>query len=216
MPRTPTFALASGVAQRVKVGGRGTRSPMAHRLGAMDPLGTLSSLLRQSPAGDGVILELDLDFSVTSAPAANPLEALRQINAPTMRALRHGLREAADDASVKGLIVHIGTCPITPAQCCELGELIAGFGEHKPVWAYTESFGELGTALLPYLLAAHAGQVWLQPSGELALGGIRTQITLLRGAFDKLGVEPQFTQRKEYKTAPTPTRRTRSVPPTTR
>ena len=167
----------------------------------MDPLGTLSSLLRQSPAGDGVILELDLDFSVTSAPAANPLEALRQINAPTMRALRHGLREAADDASVKGLIVHIGTCPITPAQCCELGELIAGFGEHKPVWAYTESFGELGTALLPYLLAAHAGQVWLQPSGELALGGIRTQITLLRGAFDKLGVEPQFTQRKEYKTA---------------
>ena len=38
-------------------------------------------------------------------------------------------------------------------------------------------------------------------SGELGLGGVRAQITLLRGSFDKVGVEPQFAQRKEYKSA---------------
>ncbi|MFT3861973.1 signal peptide peptidase SppA [Micropruina sp.] len=167
----------------------------------MHSLGTLSSLFRTSPAGEGVILELDLDFSVLSAPPANPLEALKLINAPTMKALRDGLRRAASDDAVLGLLVHIGTCQLTAAQCCELADLLAGFGEHKPVWAHTASFGEFGTALLPYLLAAHADQIWLQPSGECGLGGVRAQITLLRGGFDKLGVEPQFGQRKEFKTA---------------
>jgi protease-4 len=167
----------------------------------MDPLGKLSSLLRKSPVGDQVILELDLDHSVLSNAPANPLEAFKLINAPTMRALRDGLRAAAGDPAVAGLILHLGTCPITAAQCCELADLVAGFGEHKPVWAYTESFGEFGTALLPYVLAAHADQVWLQPSGELGLGGVRAQITLLRGTLDKVGLEPQFSQRKEYKSA---------------
>ena len=51
------------------------------------------------------------------------------------------------------------------------------------------------------MLAAHADQVWLQPSGEVGLGGVRAQIALLRGTLDKVGVEPQFGQRKEYKTA---------------
>ncbi|MFT4296234.1 MAG: signal peptide peptidase SppA [Micropruina sp.] len=167
----------------------------------MDPLAMLTSLLRKSPAGDRVILELDLDHSVLSNAPANPLEAFRLINAPTMRALRDGLAEAAADPAVAGLIVHLGTCPISASQCCELADLIAGFAEHKPVWAYTESFGEFSGGLLPYTLAAHAEQVWLQPSGELGLGGLRAQITLLRGVFDKVGLEPQFGQRKEYKTA---------------
>ncbi|HVK45463.1 MAG TPA: signal peptide peptidase SppA [Micropruina sp.] len=167
----------------------------------MDPIGTLSSLLRSSVHGERTILELDLDFSVLSNAPANPLEALKLINAPTMRALRDGLRAAATDTAVAGLIVHLGTCPISASQCCELADIVAGFGEHKPVWAYTESFGEFGTALLPYLLAAHADTIWLQPSGELGLGGVRAQITLLRGSFDKVGVEPQFAQRKEYKSA---------------
>ena len=167
----------------------------------MDPLGTLSSLLRKSSVGDQVILELDLDHSVLSNAPANPLEAFKLINAPSMRALRDGLRTAATDPAVGGLILHLGTCPITAAQCCELADLVAGFGEHKPVWAYTESFGEFSSGLLPYTLAAHAEKVWVQPSGELTLGGVRTQITLLRGVFDKIGVEPQFGQRKEFKTA---------------
>lgn len=167
----------------------------------MDPLGKLSSLLRKSPVGDQVILELDLDHSVLSNAPANPLEAFKLINAPTMRALRDGLRAAAGDPAVAGLILHLGTCPITAAQCCELADLVAGFGEHKPVWAYTESFGEFSSGLLPYTLAAHADRVWVQPSGELGLGGVRAQITLLRGVFDKVGLEPQFGQRKEFKTA---------------
>lgn len=161
----------------------------------------LSSLLKKSTLGERTILELDLDFSVLSVPPDNPLEALKAINAPTMKALRDGLRDATDDDSIAGLLVHIGTCPLTASQCDEVGDLLDRFGRTKPVWAFSETFGELGNAVLPYVLATHATAVWLQPSGQLGLGGVRAQIMLLRGVLDKLGVEPEFGQRKEYKSA---------------
>lgn len=161
----------------------------------------LTSLLKKSTQGERTILELDLDFSVLSAPPGNPMEALKALNAPTMKALRDGLRDAAGDDSILGLLVHLGTCPLTPAQANELGSLLARFGERKPVWAFAETFGEIGNAVLPYKLAVHASQVWLLPSGQLGLGGVRAQIMLLRGVLDKVGVEPEFGQRKEYKSA---------------
>ncbi|MFZ1410061.1 MAG: S49 family peptidase, partial [Micropruina sp.] len=167
----------------------------------MDPLALLGSLLRKTPAGESVILELDLDFSILSAPPGNPLEALRAINSPTMRALREGLREASTDSDVLGLIVHLGTCPLTATQTSELGQALESFGAAKPVWAYTESFAEIGTALLPYVLATSASQIWLQESGQVGLGGVRAGITLLRGSFDKVGLEPEFSKRQEYKSA---------------
>ena len=167
----------------------------------MDPLAKLSSLLRKSQVGDHVILELDLDFSVLSSAPANPFEAFKLINAPTMRALRDGLRTAAADAAVAGLIVHIGTCPLTASQCCELADLIAGFGErqaglglhrvvrrvrHRPVAVRVGSACRSGVAA-----ALRRGRAGRRPG----------HIALLRGTLDKVGVEPQFGQRKEYKTA---------------
>ncbi len=167
----------------------------------MDPLALLNSLMRRSTLGERTILEIDLDLTVLSAPADNPLEALKAINAPTMRALRDGLGEAATDPSVAGLILHVGTCPLTVTQADELGDALVAFGRHKPAWAYAESFGEEGGGLIPYLLASRATTIWLQPSGQLALAGVRAQIMLLRGVFDKVGIEPQFGQRHEYKSA---------------
>lgn len=168
--------------------------------------GTAKKLLNRLPIGpsgtpDEVILEIDLDRGVLSAPPGDPLSALRSINAASMRAIREGLREAASDDAVKGLIVHVGTCPITPTQCDELGDLVEQFGAAKPTLAYTESFGELGNALLAYRLATCAQQVWLQPTGGVGIFGVHLEILLLRGGLDKLGIEPQFGQRKEFKTA---------------
>lgn len=67
--------------------------------------------------------------------------------------------------------------------------------------AWAESFGELGSALPYYAFATHAKQVWLQPSGTIGLAGVHVGITLLRGLLEKGGIEPEFAQRKEYKSA---------------
>ena len=148
-----------------------------------------------------MILEIDLDRGVLAQAPDNPLEAMRSLNAASMRALREGLRDAADDERVRGLIVHVGTCPLTPAQHDELGDLIEAFGEHKPTIAYAETFGELGNALLAYRLASRARDVWLQPTGGLGLFGVHLEIVLLHGGLAKLGIEVQMSKRHEYKTA---------------
>lgn len=148
-----------------------------------------------------IILELDLARGVVTAPPSNPLEALKLRNSPTMASLRDGLRRAAGDDAVRGLIVHVGQQPLPPAVCDEVASLIETFAEHKPTIAWSESFGELEHNVFGYRAAVAADEVWLQPSGGLGIGGVHLDITLFKGLLTKVGLEPQFAQRKEYKTA---------------
>ncbi len=52
-----------------------------------------------------------------------------------------------------------------------------------------------------YVLATAFDRIWLQPGGELGLLGVGVETTFLRGALDRLGIEPQLDQRHEYKNA---------------
>ncbi len=54
---------------------------------------------------------------------------------------------------------------------------------------------------MPYYLATGFSEIWMQQSGELGLIGVMSEVTFLRGALDKLGVEPQIDKRHEYKNA---------------
>lgn len=166
----------------------------------MDPISLLTERLFPAKAAT-TILELDLDLGALSVPPTQPLAALRAMHSPSMRAITSGLREGAADPRVVGLVVHIGVCPVTPAQLDELCAALEEFATAKPIIAYTESFGELSNATFAYRIAAQAGEIWMQPSGELGLSGVGLSITLLRGGLDKLGIEPEFGQRGEFKTA---------------
>ncbi|PIE99687.1 MAG: signal peptide peptidase SppA [Propionibacterium sp.] len=148
-----------------------------------------------------IVLELDLSRGVLSQPPTNPLGALAVLHTPTMGSIREGLRKAASDDRVKGLVIHLGTAALRPAQIDELAQLIQQFAKSKPTVAFTETFGEFDSAVFAYKLAVAAETVWLQPSGMLSIGGLHLDITLLKGMLNKLGIEPQFGQRKEYKTA---------------
>ncbi len=165
---------------------------------------TLFSLLNRvshAAGGDKVVLEIDLARGVVTAPPDNPFVALRSVNSPSMRALRDGLRSGAADPKVLGLLVHVGASQLSLTESEEVGDLIEQFGRSKPTLAYSESFGELGNALAAYKLATACQEIWLQPSGQLGIGGVHLGITLLKGLANKAGLEPQFAQRYEYKTA---------------
>lgn len=162
----------------------------------------LAALRDRISADNGpTVLELDLAQGLLSSAPTTPRDALRALRAPTMRAVRDGLRRAATDDSVAGLVVHVGDCPLSVSQVDELAELIKDFGRHKPTLAWSETFGELTSGLYGYRLASHCQQVWLQPSGTLGIQGVLLGVTLLRGTLDKVGVQPEFGQRHEYKTA---------------
>jgi protease-4 len=167
----------------------------------MEPIETIVRRITSRWHPGQTILEIDLDLGVSVGSPATPWEAFRTLQTPTMQGLIAGLRKGAADPSVVGLVLHTGTCPYSPAQLGDLALALEDFRRTKPIAAYTESFGEFSSGMLAYRLASVAQQVWLQPSGELALSGVATTATLLRGTLDKVGVEPEFSQRHEYKTA---------------
>lgn len=156
----------------------------------------LSSLLDQP-----VVLELDLARGVLDARPANPLQAIQLLNATTMPALRTALHQAAKAEHVKGLIVHAGNVGLAVSMLDEVALEVERFAEHKPTVVWSESFGEGDPGLALYKMATAAHEVWLQPTGMLTLSGAGAQITLLKGGLNKLGVEPEFGKRHEYKTA---------------
>ena len=149
-----------------------------------------------------ILLELDLSRGLQEAPPASPVEALRAMHVPSLRGVVEGLRRAARDQQVVGLIAHIGAKQPTLAQSGELRAAVADFrAAGKPAVCWAETFGEMVPGNVGYHLATSFDEIWLQPSGDLGLVGFTAESFFLRDAFDKLGVQVQMGQRYEYKTA---------------
>lgn len=171
-------------------------------LPAVQPL--VDKVLRRTPLGadGGTVLELDLGLGVTEAAPSNPLEALRSLHTPLLRTVVENLRKAATDDTVTGLIATVGPHGLTLAQSGELREAVAAFrASGRVTLAWSPSFGELVSDPVGYHLATAFEEVWLQPTGTLGLGGFAGEALFLGGAFEQFGVQPQFGQRHEFKTA---------------
>ena len=161
----------------------------------------ISDIVSRVTGDKPIVLELDMARGVLTARPTNPLQAIQLINSPSLSALREHLRVAADDDRVVGLIVHAAASGTALAHVEEIAGLVEEFGTRKKTMAWAESFGELMQGLGSYHLATAAQEIWLQPTGMLCVEGIELSMTLLKGLLDKVGVEPQFGQRHEYKTA---------------
>ncbi|MGO1383533.1 MAG: signal peptide peptidase SppA [Arachnia sp.] len=148
-----------------------------------------------------VVLELDLARGILEVRPRNPLAALQLLNATSMTVLRENLREAAADQRVAGLVVHAVECSQPMSIMEEVGSLVEEFGRHRPTVAWAESYGELANSLAAFQLATAAHRVWVQPSGDVGIGGTEVSIVLARGMLEKVGVTPQFGKRWEYKSA---------------
>jgi protease-4 len=88
------------------------------------------------------------------------------------------------------------------AQAQDLRSAVAAFrASGKPAIAWSETFGELTAASVPYYVATAFDQIWLQPSGEVGFVGVTAGSLFLAEALDRVGVRRQFGSRHEYKNA---------------
>src|SRR5262249_53709182 len=67
--------------------------------------------------------------------------------------------------------------------------------------AFAETFGEVGEGNTHFYLATAFDEIWLQPSGEVGLNGVRLESPYLKPALDVMGVVTRIDQREEYKGA---------------
>lgn len=158
-------------------------------------------------AGDGptigakTVLEIDLTHAFVEDAPPDPF-SLSIHTKPRLREVVSAFRRAAEDDDVVGVLAKVGASPGGLATLQELRNAVVAFRESgKPALAYAETFGEFGAANGGYYLATAFDRIYLQPSGDVGLTGLRYEVSFIAGTLEKLGIEAQMGQRHEYKNA---------------
>jgi protease IV len=148
------------------------------------------------------VLRLDLDQSISEQP--QPFGHFFDDSSPAFNTVLTALKRGAADDRVKGLVARAGNVTLGLGQVQELRDAVKAFrAKGKFAYAFGETFGEIGGGTRSYYLASAFDQIWLQPTGSLALVGIQAEVPFFKGTLDKIGVEAQFERRAEFKSAAT-------------
>lgn len=151
--------------------------------------------------GGGFVATLSAVPRASVIPAAKHVErvelsgtiGLRDLTALVMR-----LRSVARDPSAVGVVVVFDGVSGGWAVLQEIrNELIAIRRARKKVFAYMVS-----ATSRDYYIASAADRIYVDPAGGIRLVGMASHAWYFRGAFDQVGVLPQFEKIGEYKTAP--------------
>jgi protease-4 len=175
-------------------------------IGVVVVLTGLCALIYQWKGRDSVprkvILEADFEAGVTEYVPDDAVAKLMAGRQPLLRDIVEALERAATDKRVVGFIARIGGAKLRLADAQELRDAVATFRHAgKRAVAFAETFGEDGAANGAYFLATGFDEIVVQPSGDVGLTGVLYEPRFLRGTLDKLGFEPRFSQRYEYKNA---------------
>lgn len=120
----------------------------------------------------------------------------------TVSELVAALDYASKDKRVSGLIVSLDKSGIELAHIEELRAAIKRFRDAgKFAYIFTTSFSDLGSGIGAYYFASAFEQIWMQPVGMLSITGISMEMPFARDTLNKLGANPEFLHREEYKSA---------------
>jgi len=107
------------------------------------------------------------------------------------------LDRAARDPRIDAVLVRIGPLHSGLARAEEVHEALAKVrASEKRVVAYLEEAG-----LAEYLVALGAGRIVLPPSGSLNVVGVSSEVVLLKGLLDRVGVRAWLRAQGKYKSA---------------
>jgi protease-4 len=156
-------------------------------------------------ASSGALL-IKLDGSVVEQPQdADPL-AILSGNGPATREYKlrdviRAIRFAATDPAVKAVVLDLDN--FAGGGQAAIAAIGAALDEvrrtGKPVLAYATGYTDDG-----YQLAAHAGEVWLNPVGAVLLAGPGAPHLYYKGLLDKLGVTTHVYRVGKFKSAVEP------------
>jgi protease-4 len=98
--------------------------------------------------------------------------------------------------------VHVDSYQGGFATTQEIRSLIKGVSDAgKWTAAYFDTAGEFAPGNSVYYLASACDEVSLNPAGDVNLIGMSARSPFVRGTMDKLGIEPEFPGRGDYKSA---------------
>lgn len=147
-----------------------------------------------------LVLFFRIDGSIPEGPAEglhNPFGSADLTLSEAIDALEAG----AKDERVQALVFSVRQSSLGLSQIEELRRAVTDFRETsgKPAYVFSISYGEAGQGLSVYTLASAFDEIWMQPLGVVSVGGVRLEQPYMRALLERIGVQPQFYQREEYK-----------------
>ena len=162
-------------------------------------------LLQRPPETEkGTVLEIALQEMISDLPGQDPLNLLFG-SGLNLWDIGRALESASRDDPIAGVYLEIHPLLLSWGQIEELRDYLQEFRTSgKPVHAL------LAVDLLSekeLYLASAADSIIMNPDAGLLVNGLAAEVTFYQKSLEKLGIEPQFLQFKEYKSPEQYTRR---------
>ena len=147
-------------------------------------------------------LEIDLSEDFTETSKTSLLDDILGYEKPNFVQLIKSIETAALDSRIKGIVLKLDALTTDLAQTQELADIVQKFKKSgKKVYVFSRGFGNLGQGNREYYLSTFADKIYMQPHSWIGFTGINIEVPFIKKALKKIGVEPEFYSRYEYKTA---------------
>src|SRR6201996_2008565 len=151
------------------------------------------------------ILHINIKYPIAERTANNPLAGLGFLGldgdkSVGLKDILANIKKAKADNNIKGIFLDESYMLSGEATTEEIRNALIDFKKSgKFIIAYSEIYTQ-GF----YYLASVADKVYLNPKGIFDFKGFSSQVTFLKGALDKLGIEIQVIKVGKYKSAVEP------------
>lgn len=149
--------------------------------------------------GSGHVAVIDLTRGAPETGAEGGLFPLPA--SQTFVGLVRTLERLREDGDAAGVFVRVGETPMGFAQAAEVGRLLGAVrARGKQVTCHTHQVDNA----MSWLLQQGCSEIWLSPAGDASTVGIGAQLSYLKGAFDRLGIEADMLAMGRYKSGAEP------------
>jgi len=171
-------------------------------------IGAASTVLspEKPEIGSKAVLVVDLGQSFKEVMQDNPLSGLSsdddQYDIPGLYDVVRILRHAAEDSAIRGIYLKCNGDPNGFASNEEIRHALVDFKKSgKFIYAYGEMIPQKA-----YYVAGVADKIYCNPKGDVEWKGFATEMMFLKGALDKLEIQPQIFYAGKFKSATEPLR----------
>jgi protease-4 len=147
------------------------------------------------------VLEIKLEGPVKERTSKSPFDDLnfeltskRELG---LNDILKNIEKAEKDDDIKGIYLNLSSVEAGMAQMEEIRNALLAFKSSKKfIYAYSEDYDQAN-----YFLASVADSVFMNPQGSFDWHGFRTELMFMKGALDKLEIEPEVIRHGKFKSA---------------
>jgi len=150
---------------------------------------------------DQAVLHIEMHDTIVDRTPNMGLSGSFLSSSISLQELIDAIDHARYDERIQGIVLHFKGGYVSSANAQEIRYALANFkAAGKFLWVYATNYGGVGAGLGTYYLASIFDEIWMQPMGAVFIPGLRAEVPYVRDVLDQVGIEPQFFQRKDYKT----------------